>query len=138
MNWWRRQQYDDGNVLIMSVVIAALLFATALGYMKWAADERWDTAYEEATVQAYFLAQTGLIERGYMYLRTRKPSELPTATVYSSFPFTSIFSVASVTRLASSLFSIISLYPFNLKNGLYFPVVFLIKSSSEPSASSNR
>ncbi|NQU06808.1 MAG: hypothetical protein HQ568_11990, partial [Calditrichaeota bacterium] len=73
---------DEGNILIMSVAIAALLVATGLGYMKWATDERWDTAYEQATVQAYFLAQTGLIEKGYMYLRTRKPSELPTATVY--------------------------------------------------------
>ncbi|MCF7810949.1 DUF4900 domain-containing protein [bacterium] len=82
MNWKSKLQYDDGNILIMSIVITALLFATAFGYMKWASDERWDTAYEQATVQAYFLAQTGLIERGYLYLRTRKPSELPTATVY--------------------------------------------------------
>ncbi len=73
---------EDGNILIMSVAIAGLLLATGLGYMKWATAERWDTAYEEATVQAYFLAQTGIVERGYLYLRTRKPSDLPTATVY--------------------------------------------------------
>ena len=73
---------DDGNILILSVVIVALLVATGFGYMKWATDERWDTAYEEATVQAYFLAQAGLIEKGLHYLRTRKPSELPAGTVH--------------------------------------------------------
>ncbi len=73
---------EEGNILIMSVVIVALLVATGMGYMRWSADERWDTAYEQATVQAYFLAQAGLIEKGLLYLRTRKPSELPAATVY--------------------------------------------------------
>jgi len=73
---------EDGNILIGSVIIVALLVATGLGYMKWATDERWDTAYEEATVQAYFLAQAGVIERGLLYLRTRTPGELPTGTVY--------------------------------------------------------
>lgn len=82
MKRYRKLFKEDGNILIMSVAIAGLLLASGLSYMKWATDERWDTAYEQATVQAYFLAQTGLIERGYIYLRTRKPSELPTATVY--------------------------------------------------------
>ncbi len=73
---------DEGNILIISVILVALLVATGMGYMRWATDERWDTAYEEATVQAYFLAQAGLIEKGLLYLRMRKPSELPTGTVY--------------------------------------------------------
>jgi len=49
---------DDGNILIMSVVIVALLVATGLGYMRWSSDERWDSEYERATIQAYFVAQT--------------------------------------------------------------------------------
>ncbi len=73
---------DDGNVLIMSVVIVALLLATGLGYMKWAVDERWDSAYEEATVQAYFLAQAGVVDRGMEFLRTREPSNLPQGTIF--------------------------------------------------------
>jgi len=72
---------DDGNVLIISVVIVALLIATGMGYMQWSSDERWDSAYEEATVQAYFLAQMGVIEQGLQYLRTREPSDLPQGTV---------------------------------------------------------
>jgi len=78
----RRIFNEDGNILIMSVVIVALLIATGMGYMKWATDERWDTAYEQATVQAYFLAQTGLVERGLVYLRSRRPADLPTASVF--------------------------------------------------------
>jgi hypothetical protein len=72
---------DDGNILIMSVVIVALLVATGMGYMRWASDEKWDSEYERATIQAYFVAQTGLIERGLTFLRTREPADLPQATV---------------------------------------------------------
>jgi hypothetical protein len=73
---------EEGNILILSVVMLALLIASGMGYMKWAADERWDSAYEEATVQAYFLAQSGLIEKGLQYLRTREPGDLPQGTVH--------------------------------------------------------
>lgn len=81
MSWKKIVNHDEGNILIMSVVITALLVATGLGYMKWAADERWDSAYEEATVQAYFLAQRGVIEQGLQFLRTREPGDLPQGTV---------------------------------------------------------
>jgi hypothetical protein len=73
---------DDGNILIMSVVIVALLVATGMGYMKWASDEKWDSEYEKATIQAYFVAQTGLINRGLVFLRTREPADLPQGTVF--------------------------------------------------------
>ncbi len=72
---------DEGNILIMSVVIVALLVATGMGYMKWASDEKWDSEYERATIQAYFVAQTGLIERGLTFLRTREPADLPQGEV---------------------------------------------------------
>lgn len=72
---------DEGNILIMSVVIVALLVATGMSYMKWASDEKWDSEYERATIQAYFVAQTGLIERGLTFLRTREPADLPQGMV---------------------------------------------------------
>jgi len=81
MKWRNVLCKEEGNILIMSVVITALLVATGLGYMKWAADERWDSAYEQATVQAYFLAQRGIIEKGLQFLRTREPGDLPQGTV---------------------------------------------------------
>ncbi len=80
MNWKSAIHREDGNILIMSVVIMALLVATGLGYMKWATDEEWDSSYERATVQAYFLAQRGVIEQGLKYLRTREPGDLPQGT----------------------------------------------------------
>lgn len=72
---------DDGNILIMSVVIVALLVATGLGYMRWSSDERWDSEYERATIQAYFVAQTGLIEKGLYFLRSQEPNNLPEGMV---------------------------------------------------------
>lgn len=82
MNWKSAIHSDEGNILIISVVITALLVASGLSYMKWAADERWDSAYEEATVQAYFLAQRGIIEQGLQYLKGRDPGDLPQGTVF--------------------------------------------------------
>lgn len=72
---------EKGNILIMSVVLTALILATGLAYMKWATAEKWDSEYERATVQAYFIAQTGLIKEGLKYLRTRQPTDLPQGTV---------------------------------------------------------
>lgn len=82
MNLRNASRKDEGYILVLSIVTTALMLATAIGYMKWAVDERWDSAYEEATVQAYFLAQRGIIEQGLTYLRTRDPGDLPTATVF--------------------------------------------------------
>lgn len=81
MNRIQKINQDEGNVLIMSVVIVALLLATGMGYMQWSSDERWDSAYERATIQAYFNAQTGIIEKGLHFLRSREPSDLPQGTV---------------------------------------------------------
>jgi len=72
---------EEGNILIMSVVIMGLLVATGMGYMQWAADEGRDSAFEEATVQAYFLGQLGVIEKGLRFLRNSEPSDLPQGTV---------------------------------------------------------
>jgi len=82
MNGYRTFVRDDGNIMLMSVVIVTLLVATGFGFMRWSSDERWDSEFERTTVQAYFLAQTGLIEQGLQYLRTRSPGDLPVGTVF--------------------------------------------------------
>ncbi len=72
---------EEGNILVMSVVIMGLLVATGMGYMQWAADEGRDSAFEAATVQAYFLGQLGVIEQGLKFLRSKEPTDLPQGTV---------------------------------------------------------
>lgn len=104
MFWKEDKHRDEGNILIMSVVITALLVATGMAYMRWAADERWDSAYEEATVQAYFLAQRGVIEQGLKFLRTREPSDLPQGTVIlpsSVVPDVGMYYDTKVVRVVS-------------------------------------
>lgn len=73
---------DEGNILVMSVTFVGVLLVTGLAYMKWAVHEHWDSAYEKATVQAYFIAQIGVIERGLEYLKTREPTDMPQGTVF--------------------------------------------------------
>lgn len=78
-NQFRR---DAGNILVMSVTFVGVLLVTGLAYMKWAVDEGWDSAYEQATVQAYFCAQVGVIKEGLEFLKTRQPTELPQGEVF--------------------------------------------------------
>ncbi len=104
MKWKFAINRDEGNILIMSVVITALLVATGLSYMKWSSDEMWDSAYEKATVQAYFLAQRGVIEQGLKFLRTQNPSDLPQGTVILpslAIPDVGIYFDTKVVRVPS-------------------------------------
>ena len=72
---------EQGNILILVVIILILLIGTGLAYMKWAADEGMENRHEWAALQPHYLAQTGIAERGFTFLRSRKPGNLPIGRV---------------------------------------------------------
>jgi len=74
--------HDEGNILVMSVTFVTVLLITGLAFMKWAVNSHWDSAYEKATVQAYFIAQIGCMERGLEFLKAREVWDLPRGTVF--------------------------------------------------------
>jgi len=76
-----RDHKEQGNVPILAAMMLIFLIGAGLAYMKWAADEGVENRYERAAVQAHYLAQTGISERGFAYLRSLEPGNLPVGRV---------------------------------------------------------
>lgn len=68
---------DRGFVLVAVMALITVLLATSAAFMRWSTDESQQSTHAAAAMQAYYLAQMGIIERGYMWLRTQPAGELP-------------------------------------------------------------
>ncbi len=77
----RKNSKEQGNVPILAAMMLIFLIGSGLAYMKWAADEGVENQYERAAIQANYLAQSGICERGFPYLRSREPGNLPRGRV---------------------------------------------------------
>jgi hypothetical protein len=76
-----RNNKEKGNVPILAAMMLIFLIGAGLAYMKWSADEGVENRYERAAIQATYLAQTGISERGFAYLRSLEPGNLPVGRV---------------------------------------------------------
>jgi hypothetical protein len=76
-----RDHKEQGNVPILAAMMLIFLIGAGLAYMKWSADEGVENRYERAAIQATYLAQTGISERGFAYLRSLEPGNLPVGRV---------------------------------------------------------
>jgi hypothetical protein len=65
----------------LAIVTLAFLIGFGIGLVSWSAGNRINSSYERAVDQARYLARQGIMERGLTYLRSLKPSELPTHRV---------------------------------------------------------
>jgi hypothetical protein len=72
---------ERGNVPILAAMMLIFLIGAGLAYMKWAADEGVENRYERAATQAHYLAQAGIVERGYVYMRSLEPGMLPSGRI---------------------------------------------------------
>ncbi|MBL7073782.1 hypothetical protein ISS37_00900 [candidate division KSB1 bacterium] len=77
----RARQDENGHILVISVFIVLIMTISGLAYLKWAVDERAEFEYLKAAAQAQYLAETGIVERGYMWLEGRGTGNLPGARV---------------------------------------------------------
>ncbi len=72
---------EQGNFPILVVMMLIFLIGSGLAYMKWSADEGVENKYERAAIHANYLAQSGICERGFPFLRSREPGNLPRGRV---------------------------------------------------------
>jgi hypothetical protein len=72
-----RKPRQDGFVLWAIIAIATVLLATGMAFMRWAVDEDLQAQQSIAAMQAYYLAQMGIIEQGFEWLRTLPAGQLP-------------------------------------------------------------
>ena len=72
---------ERGNVPILAAMMLIFLIGAGLAYLKWAADEGVENRYEKAAIQAHYLAQSGIVERGFVYMRSLEPGQLPSGRI---------------------------------------------------------
>jgi len=72
---------DRGHVVLMTFAVVLFIIGTGLAFLKWSADEGYEAHHQEAAVKAYYLAQMGIVEQGFLYLRGREAANLPTGLV---------------------------------------------------------
>jgi hypothetical protein len=68
---------EKGSIPILAAMMLIFLIGAGIAYMKWASDEGTENQYDRAAIQANYLAQTGIVERGFSYLRSLGPGNLP-------------------------------------------------------------
>ncbi|HEY3294706.1 MAG TPA: hypothetical protein VGL38_04675 [bacterium] len=77
----RPQGRQGGYVLVAVAALTTVLLATGIAFMRWSTDEALQSRESAAAMQAYYLAQMGIVEEGFMWLRSQKETELPTGEV---------------------------------------------------------
>ena len=93
---------DRGNIALMTFAVILFIIGTGLAFLKWSSDESYEVHHQEAAVKAYYLAQMGIVERGFLYLRTREPANLPIGRISLSpgvVPSTGKYEEVYVQRL---------------------------------------
>ena len=73
----RPDRTERGFVLVAVMALITVLLATSAAFMRWSTDESLQSAEAAAAMQAYYLGQMGIVERGFMWLRTMPANALP-------------------------------------------------------------
>ncbi|MBK8130021.1 MAG: hypothetical protein IPK53_14310 [bacterium] len=68
---------DRGYVLTAMMALIAALLATGGAFMQWASDEALQGETSRAGMQAYYVAQAGVIEKGLTWLSSQQQGLLP-------------------------------------------------------------
>ncbi len=77
----QRQGRQGGYVLVAVAALATVLLATGIAYMRWSTDEALQSREATAGMQAYYMAQMGIVEEGFMWLRSLKETDLPSGDI---------------------------------------------------------
>jgi hypothetical protein len=72
---------QGGTVLPALLALIAVILGTGMAFMRWASDESIQSHEAVAGMQAYYLGQMGVVEKGFQWLRTQRASDLPIGEV---------------------------------------------------------
>jgi hypothetical protein len=68
---------QSGFALVALMAIATILMLSGIAFMRWSTDESQQSQELSGAMQAYYLAQMGIVEQGFTYLRTTPAGQLP-------------------------------------------------------------
>ncbi len=72
---------EKGHIALMTFAVVLFIIGTGMAFLKWSSSESYEGHYQQGAVQAYYLAQMGIIEQGFVFLRTRDPANLPVGRI---------------------------------------------------------
>ncbi len=68
---------DRGFILVAMMALVAALLGTGLAFMQWATDENLQGKHAQAGMQAFYVAQSGVIEKGLSWMLAQQAGLLP-------------------------------------------------------------
>jgi type II secretory pathway pseudopilin PulG len=74
----KRETKQGGYTLVAAVAIVVVLLATGFAFMRWATDENFQSHQLSGAMQAYYLAQMGVVEEGFKWVKNKRLADLPT------------------------------------------------------------
>lgn len=72
-----KKRRQGGYVMISAMALTLVLIGIGAAFMQWASDESVQSQHNYAGIEAYYLAQTGVIESGLHWLRMQQAGLLP-------------------------------------------------------------
>jgi type II secretory pathway pseudopilin PulG len=91
---------QSGYTLVAAVAIVMVLLATGLAFMRWATDESFQAHQLSGAMQAYYLAQMGVVEEGFKWVKNKQASDLPTQRqVLLQYPGKKIAGLGSIEEV---------------------------------------
>ncbi len=75
----RELRHDNGYILVAMMALIAAILGTGAAFMQWSSDESQQSHQAEASMQAYYVAQAGIIESGLNWLNQQQAGLLPRA-----------------------------------------------------------
>ncbi|MCX6640669.1 MAG: hypothetical protein NTW14_09350 [bacterium] len=68
---------EEGSFPILAIIMIGMLIFTGLAFLKWGADESWQTKFARHQMQAFYAAHAGMMHKGFTYLNALTPSTIP-------------------------------------------------------------
>ena len=93
----RPRQSQGGYIMVTAMTLVAVLLGVGLAFMRWSTDEAIQSRHVSGAIQAYYLAQMGVVEQGFMWLKSRDAGDLPIGVV--TLPDKDIPSVGKYTEV---------------------------------------
>ncbi len=72
---------DRGYILVAMMALTMALLGTGIAFMQWATDESIQGTRAQTSMQAYYVAQSGVIERGLTWLYTQQAGLMPQTVI---------------------------------------------------------
>ena len=98
------QRSEGGYILITAMALVTILLGVGLAFMRWSTDEAMQSRQTSGAMQAYYLGQMGVVERGFIWLKSQLATALPESEISlagRTVPGVGLYRNVEISRLSS-------------------------------------